>query len=199
MRISPLGVFAAGAEPSAAIRWAKEDAALTHPNPVCQEANAIFALAVAFAIRTGEGPQAVYSHALNAAREMLAGVTVMNALEDAIDKQPADYMRQMGWVVVALQNAFWQLLHASSFEEGVEGTVQLGGDTDTNGAIAGALLGAVHGRAAVPQQWVNQVLTCRPLAGIPGLLVRVPPRSGLLTCCGWRSAFCCWGRPHELD
>jgi ADP-ribosylglycohydrolase len=100
---------------------------------------------------------------------MLTGVTVMNALEEASDKRPADYIRNMGWVVVALQNAFWQLLHASSFEEGVAGTVQLGGDTDTNAAITGALLGAAHGRAALPQQWVNQVLTCRPLAGIPGV------------------------------
>jgi hypothetical protein len=75
----------------------------------------------------------------------------------------------MGWVLVALQNAFWQLLHAAGFEEGVTGSVQLGGDTDTNGAIAGALLGAVHGRAAVPQQWMSRVLSCRPLVGIPGV------------------------------
>lgn len=61
MRVSPLGILAAGAERSAAIRWAKEDAALTHPNSVCQDASAVFASAVAFAIRTGESPQAVYS------------------------------------------------------------------------------------------------------------------------------------------
>jgi ADP-ribosylglycohydrolase len=28
-----------------------------------------------------------------------------------------------------------------------------GGDTDTNAAIAGALLGAVHRRGAVPAEW----------------------------------------------
>jgi ADP-ribosylglycohydrolase len=149
--------------------WAKEDAALTHPNPVCQDANAVFASAVAFAIRTGESPQAVYSYALNAAREMPAATTVINVLEEATNRRPADYSRNMGWVLFALQNAFWQLLHTSSLEEGVAGTVELGGDTDTNGAIAGALLGAVYGRAAVPQQWMNRILTCRPLAGIPGV------------------------------
>ena len=169
MRVSPLGIFAAGAERSAAIRWAKEDAALTHPNPVCQDANAVFASAVAFAIRTGESPQAVYSYALSAAREMPATTAVMNVLEEATNNRPADCTRNMGWVLVALQNAFWQLLHTSSLEEGVAGTAELGGDTDTNGAIAGALLGAVYGRAAVPQQWMNRILTCRPLAGIPGV------------------------------
>jgi ADP-ribosyl-[dinitrogen reductase] hydrolase len=45
----------------------------------------------------------------------------------------------------------------------------VGPGTDTNGAIAGALLGAVYGRAAVPQQWMNRILTCQPLAGIPGV------------------------------
>ena len=93
----------------------------------------------------------------------------MNVLEEATNNRPADCTRNMGWVLVALQNAFWQLLHTSSLEEGVAGTVELGGDTDTNGAIAGALLGAVYGRAAVPQQWMNRILTCRPLAGIPGV------------------------------
>ena len=75
----------------------------------------------------------------------------------------------MGWVLIALQNAFWQLLHARGFEEAIVGTVQLGGDTDTNGAIAGALLGAVYARDAVPLQWRNRILSCRPLAGISGV------------------------------
>ena len=40
-----------------------------------------------------------------------------------------------------------------------------GGDTDTNAAIAGALLGAVYGRQAIPKQWVEKLLTCRPESG----------------------------------
>ena len=89
------------------------------------------------------------------------------ALEDARHGPPADYSTQMGWVLVALQNAFWQLLHAPSLEEGVVDTVMRGGDTDTNGAIAGALLGAVHGRQAVPSRWLHALLSCRPMKGSP--------------------------------
>ena len=43
-------------------------------------------------------------------------------------------------------------------------TVRRGGDSDTNAAIAGALLGAVHGRDAVPMQWRSMILSCRPVA-----------------------------------
>lgn len=41
-------------------------------------------------------------------------------------------------------------------------TIMRGGDTDTNAAICGALLGAVYGRKAVPIQWVESLLKCRP-------------------------------------
>jgi len=68
-------------------------------------------------------------------------------------------------VIIAFQNALWQLLHAKSLEEGVVDTVMRGGDTDTNAAIAGALMGAVYGREAVPSQWVEKILSCIPKAG----------------------------------
>ena len=35
-------------------------------------------------------------------------------------------------------------------------------DTDTNAAIVGALLGAVHGEAVIPAEWVDAVLGCVP-------------------------------------
>jgi ADP-ribosylglycohydrolase len=35
--------------------------------------------------------------------------------------------------------------------------VGLGGDTDTNAAVAGALLGALHGRAAIPDAWLDRL------------------------------------------
>jgi hypothetical protein len=44
-------------------------------------------------------------------------------------------------------------------------TVMCGGDTDTTAAIAGALLGAVWGRAGVPERWVRVLLNCRPAPG----------------------------------
>jgi hypothetical protein len=57
------------------------------------------------------------------------------------------------------------LIEAAFHQLFFEGTVMRGGDTDTNAAIAGALLGAAYGRNALPQQWVEKILTCRPKAG----------------------------------
>jgi len=71
---------------------------------------------------------------------------------------------------LAFHNALWQLLHARNLEEAVVDTIGRGGDTDTNAAICGALLGAVHGIGSVPERWVESVLACRPEAGQPGVL-----------------------------
>ena len=101
---------------------------------------------------------------------------VLDTLRRAADTEPP-YPTDIGvsntpmrlWVLIALHNAFWQLLHADSLKTGVVATVMSGGDTDTAAAICGALMGAVHGREAIPVQWTNAVLNCRPHAGQPNV------------------------------
>ena len=88
---------------------------------------------------------------------MPASRNVLHALEEAAGNRPADYMRNKGWVLTTLQNAFWQLLHASSIEEGVVETVQLGGDTDTHGAIAGARSVLFTGERSCRNKWLDRV------------------------------------------
>lgn len=169
MRVSPLGILGAGADEGEAGNWAQQDALLTHPNAVCQHANRVYAEALAFAIRTGSGAEQIYRFALEVAKLAESPQSVTEALVNAGSKPPENYSQQMGWVLIALQNAFWQLLHAESLEEGIMSTVMSGGDTDTNAAIAGALLGAVHGRDAIPLQWMDRILSCRPILGIAGV------------------------------
>jgi ADP-ribosylglycohydrolase len=161
MRCSPLGVLGAGS-PAEAAAWARADSGLTHPNRVCRESCAAYVAALAAAIGRGAGPEEAY-RAASAEAARGGEPAVVEALAGAWSGPPRSYLKNQGWVLVALQNAFHQLLHAPSLEEGVIATVMAGGDTDTNGAIAGALLGAVHGRDAVPARWRRAVLTCRPL------------------------------------
>ena len=57
-------------------------------------------------------------------------------------------------------------------------TVMRGGDANTSGAICGALLGAVAGREAIPSQWRECLLNCRPEEGLPGVHQPRPERFG---------------------
>jgi ADP-ribosylglycohydrolase len=169
MRISPLGIFGVAMDPDALGELARSDSQLTHPNAVCQDACAVYAVALAYAVGTGESPSGVYRFALDWARRAGREEAVSRALTEAEREAPADYVRNQGWVLIALQNAFYQLLHAPNVEEGIVASASAGGDTDTNAAIAGALLGAVYGREGIPLSWRNLVLSCRPVAGAPGI------------------------------
>jgi ADP-ribosylglycohydrolase/fructose-1,6-bisphosphatase/inositol monophosphatase family enzyme len=195
MRVSPLGIFGA-ASPRDAAGWARQDSRLTHPHPACQEACAVFVAAIAEAVGKGGPPQRCYEAAVQEATRSGAEAGVCKALVDARHAAPADYTRQMGWVLIALQNAFYQLLHAPNLEEAVVDTVMLGGDTDTNAAIAGALLGAVYGRQAVPPRWVNALLSCRPLRGTPTAHPQ-PPEFWPVDALGLAEALLCTGEWKE--
>jgi len=184
MRISPLGIWGAFRDAAEIARAAREDAQLTHPHRVCQDASAVFAISVAAAIRHALEPRQVAAHALEWGRAAELDPSVLRVFEEAQLHPPKDYLTQQGWVLVALGNAFYQLLHTTGVEEAVVATVRHGGDTDTNAAICGALVGAVYGRDGIPAQWQKMVLSCRPMPGVNGIRQPRPavywPTDGLL-------------------
>jgi ADP-ribosylglycohydrolase/fructose-1,6-bisphosphatase/inositol monophosphatase family enzyme len=152
MRVSPIGVWAVG-DPARAAAAAREDSMLTHPNPLCVEACAAYCAAIAAGVS-------------GASRKEMVKVALAHCsgpAHDAIKRNalPEDFTR--GRALISLQNAFYRLSGGASLEESLIATVGCGGDTDTNAAVTGALLGAVHGREAFPARWVYAVLACRPL------------------------------------
>jgi ADP-ribosylglycohydrolase len=58
-----------------------------------------------------------------------------------------------GFVLQSLSIAIAAVLDKRNFEEVLVDVVRLGGDTDTNGAIAGGLLGARDGVSEIPDRW----------------------------------------------
>ena len=174
MRVSPLGI---GYAPyideehgfTLTRRRAATDAKITHPNKLCVDANMLYVAAIAEAINSPKEPRVIYDKIKTWAEQFDAHPALREAIDNARSSPPADYMTQMGWVLIAFQNALYQLLHAPNFTEAVVDTVMHGGDTDTNAAICGALLGAVYGVDEIPAQWKDAVLTCRPRAGDAGV------------------------------
>jgi ADP-ribosylglycohydrolase len=169
MRVSPLGVFGHAVPPAVLAEIARRDASLTHPHAVCQDASAVFGVTIARAVSRGGTPVELFEFATAWAAEAGLHADVRDDLAAAAESPPGDFSRNMGWVRIALRNAFYRLRHAANLEEGVVETVMCGGDTDTNAAIAGALLGAVQGELAVPRQWREGVLGCRPELGRRGV------------------------------
>lgn len=68
-----------------------------------------------------------------------------------------DETYSIGYTLRTLSAALWCYWHAKSFEDGLLSVVNEGGDADTNGAIAGAILGAKFGYSSIPSYYINNL------------------------------------------
>ena len=162
MRVAPIGVWAGS--PARAATAAMADSALTHPHRIPRMACAALAAAIAAAM-DGADPAGVMLAAMTAARGSDAVLEALGLA--AAGRTPVSFDSASGTAILSLHNAFYHLASGTKLEDALIRTVAQGGDTGTNAAIAGALLGAVQGRAAIPPRWAMPVLTCRPDEGLP--------------------------------
>lgn len=94
------------------------------------------------------------------------------ALRDAIHRVPRERESDLpiaiageaGYVVHCVEIAFWFVTHDRTLEEALIFLAQAGGDTDTNAAVAGALLGARYGEVALPPRWGEQLVGAQGIA-----------------------------------
>ena len=110
---------------------------------------------------------------------------VMEASELGIDDLDALGLddETMGYTLHALKAGLVAYWRAPGFSEGLRQVVEAGGDTDTNGAVAGALLGAKFGIGAIPGRWrrgIREIRTGRiPLSAHADRLLAVRREAGL--------------------
>ncbi len=164
MRISPLGIYCAGKGFSAEVMYdlASTDAAMTHPHRVCRDINRLFVRAIASAVERPLSPEDLYAMICAWSEEPGIDTTVRAWTHEGRKRKPEDYSCLMGHVRIAWINALYQLLHTHSVEDAISDTISEGGDTDTNAAICGALLGSLYGKSSLPESWVGVLTSCRP-------------------------------------
>lgn len=69
--------------------------------------------------------------------------------------------RNRGYTLLTLKAALASYWRATGFEGGLRDIVEAGGDTDTNGAVVGAVLGARFGAQGIPCRWRKRVRELR--------------------------------------
>ena len=159
MRALPTGLRRAAADP----RLDAESAALsevTHAEARCVQACVAYNVIVA---RLLEG--CATSVAVEAAYRRVEHLEVRAVLKRCLDGAPGLYAKRdaIGFVLLALEVALMALRDSAGYESGIDAVIRFGGDTDTNAAIAGGLLGAKFGDGAIPGDWLSD------LQGLPRL------------------------------
>ncbi len=84
-------------------------------------------------------------------------------------KPPRRCTSEVGHVRWAFVLAFAALRRQMSYEAGIEWTLNCGGDTDTNAAIVGAMLGALWGASRIPCWMSAPVLVFDPVSCEEGI------------------------------
>lgn len=151
MRAAPHGVKAGS--PKEAFENAFAEAALTHPAWEARTSTALVACTVAYLVEGLPPEQALESaYSLAENGETGRGVRRVFAPADGYRHDPG------GWTVYTTRLTLRCLLDAGDFRSGVERVVRLAGDSDTNGAVTGALLGARFGAREIPKSWLDALL-----------------------------------------
>jgi ADP-ribosyl-[dinitrogen reductase] hydrolase len=155
MYCAPLGV-AYAQRPGELLRVAPKLSALTHFDGRCRTAVVAVTLAIAGLVR-GDPPGPAAGAAVDAVLP-LEGGEELEFLIDAIGaSRPVDGPDQ-GFCLYAAGAGIQALLREAPFERELARVVGLGGDTDTNAAVAGALLGAAAGASSLPEPWMSRLL-----------------------------------------
>jgi ADP-ribosylglycohydrolase len=151
MRATPTAVRCAAASADETVDAARQTSSVTHGDPAAGWGTALFHLMIRAALR-GHDPFA----ALDAA---LADLPSDQArYRDMLDPawQPANTTLTNGTVWTCLAQAVWAVrTNADSFADAVTAAIDLGGDTDTVAAVAGALAGARVGIQGIPSRWIT--------------------------------------------
>jgi ADP-ribosyl-[dinitrogen reductase] hydrolase len=153
------------------VRVSTQQSAVTHADERCLWA----AVAVNLAVREllhGNGyfvDEVMHRLDGRAPRALVAALH--RSLREDQAELPITVEGQTGYVVHCVEIAFWFATHGRALEDALVYLAQAGGDTGTNAAVTGALLGARDGEVSIPQRWMSQLVEPRRLTRLAELLL----------------------------
>ena len=176
MRILPMSLYqiclypAEDGELGPFLEPVHEASALTHAHPVSQICCGLFTLVirewfleenegktpVEMAQRAFEKGKAFYEAKGGVFREEIRKPDLFIEplkLTELKDKELPNW----GYVINTWNIALMSFLTTGSFRECVLQAVNMGGDTDTNGAVAGGLAGVYYGAGSIPEEWIDAI------------------------------------------
>lgn len=191
MKITPLAVWCQNLTPREVALAITEDVTIMHSNPFMSKLITAYALSIKYLINNpheaGRGRKA-FEVAVEVSKEDGVDPMLKEWLEKAealvdftgeqgfIDLNSYNPQPQMGFVKHAIILSYYCLLRVENdftdkldeaYDFAMRQTSMLAGDTDTNCAIVGGLVGAYLGIGHIPDDKVKKVLECDVSLGKP--------------------------------
>ncbi len=163
MRIAPLTFHVAGmAEAEERFRIVRDVSSITHGHALSVAACYIY-VEMLNKLRLGCTGKAAYA---SLQEDFAHGVPFIDRhtlsrfdriLKHDISTLPESEIKSGGFVIDTLEAALWCFLTTDNYRDAVLKAVNLGDDTDTTGAVTGALAGLAYGLNGIPQEWREQL------------------------------------------
>jgi poly(ADP-ribose) glycohydrolase ARH3 len=158
MRIAPVGLFYYD-NPKELREVAYRSSQITHTHELGKEGAALQAFAIALAVRKDRNEMLsqledfvhheVYKNKLRRMERLLR-----------TEASSGEVIAELGNGMAAFDSvptAIYSFLRFEDFERSVVSAIRLGGDTDTIGAMTGAICGAYYGDQAIPSEWLARL------------------------------------------
>ena len=123
----------------------------THYSVLAEEATALFAGLLFNAVKANTKDRVLQFDVSTKPSAQL-----LTVIQNASHKTESQ-LKPTGFVVDTLEVAVWAFMTTDNFKDGALKAVNLGGDSDTIGAVYGQLAGAYYGLSGIPQDWLDQL------------------------------------------
>lgn len=160
MRILPLCLRFAEADDDTFVERIGQASSITHRHRRSLMACVLHGLVVRRLLR-GEAPASAVAEAQSEfsafyeSRSPEELPAFRNVLDQRLAEFPEYEIASGGYVMETLEASLWCMLTTSSFTECTLKAVNLGGDTDTTGCVAGGLAGVCYGSESIPAEWIE--------------------------------------------
>ena len=165
MRITPLAVWCRNLSIPEIIKIVPQEVALTHSNLFAKLCATAYCIGIKYLIKEGSRERAweeVKKYILST-----NSIKMQEVYQDIENNKKINAGVQIGWLRIGFTYAFQFLNKKYDYKTAITEMLKEGGDTDTNAAIVGGLIGAADGLSKIPQDLLQPVIKFDGTNGIP--------------------------------
>jgi ADP-ribosylglycohydrolase len=170
MRILPLVILLKDLSIESRFNLVKEVSSITHAH-TRSVISCFYYLEFALQIMEGKNKFDIYENLKISVSEFLNTNAISKdeiinfdrLLKGNIHELEEEAIQSGGYVIQTLEASIWCLLTSDNYEDAVLKAINLGGDTDTTGAVTGGLGGLLYGFESISKIWVSSIRKCNEI------------------------------------